>query len=165
MIISLILPPSYLIKWKQHKIIPSYLMDLCCVEMMVLKWLMRKSYRSIVGSLMFLTHTRPDIAYSVSLVPRYMAKPSEIHMKACKIIERYVKGTLNFGIHYFTSNNSELAGFNDSNWGGSLEDRNSTSSNCFSFGSGMINWSLKKKSIVSLSSTEAEYVAITSPCT
>jgi hypothetical protein len=57
------------------------------------------TYKSIVGSLMFLTHKRPDIAYSVSLVSRYMTEPSQIHMKEAKRILRYVKGTLNFGIH------------------------------------------------------------------
>ena len=140
-------------------------MDLCCVEMMVLKWLMRKSYRSIVGSLMFLTHTRPDIAYSIFLVSRYMTKPSKMHMKACKRIPRYVmKGTLKFGIHYYTSNNFELVGFSDSDLGSSLEDGKSTSGNCFSFGSSLITWSSKKQSIVYLSSTEAKYVAASTTC-
>eukprot|EP00253_Pinus_taeda_P007517 PITA_07517 len=121
-----------------------------------------KTYRSIVGSLIFLTHTRPDITYSVSLVSRYMTNPSEIYMKAAKRILRYVKGTLNFGIHYYSSGKFNLVGFSDLDWGGSLDDRKSTSGNCFSFGSGLITWSSKKQSIVALSSTEAEYVAVTS---
>lgn len=73
-----------------------------------------KNYKSIVGSLIFLTHTRPDITYSVSLVSRYMTNPSEIHMKAAKRILRYVKGTLNFGIHYYSSKKFNLVGFSDS---------------------------------------------------
>eukprot|EP00253_Pinus_taeda_P015435 PITA_15435 len=124
-----------------------------------------KTYRSIVGSLIFLTHTRPDITYLVSLVSRYMTNPSEIHMKAAKRILRYVKGILNFGIHYYSSEKFNLVGFSDSNWGGSLDDRKSTSGNCFSFGSGLITWSSKKQSVVALSSTEAEYVAVTSAST
>ena len=72
------------------------------------------TYRSIVGSLMFLTHTRPDIAFSVSLVSRYMKNPSEIHMKAAKRILRYVKDTLNFGIHYYSAEKFNLVGFSDS---------------------------------------------------
>jgi hypothetical protein len=120
------------------------------------------TYKSIVGSLMFLTHTRPDISYSVFLISRYMTEPSEIHMKATKRILRYVKGTLNFGIHYYTSKRFNLVGFSDFDWGGSLDDQKSTSGNCLSFGSGLITWSSKKQSIVSLSSTEAEYVAVTS---
>ena len=79
------------------------------------------TYRSIVGSLMFLTHTRPDIAFSVSLVSRYMKNPSQIHMKAAKIILRYVKDTLNFGIHYYFSKKFNLVGFSDSDWGGSMD--------------------------------------------
>ena len=97
-----------------------------------------KTYRSIVGSLIFVTHTRPDITYSVSLVSRYMTNPYEIHMKVAKRILRYVKGTLEFGIHYYSSEKFNLVGFSDSDWGGSLDDRKSTSGNCFSFGSGLI---------------------------
>eukprot|EP00253_Pinus_taeda_P011335 PITA_11335 len=97
-----------------------------------------KTYRSIVGSLIFLTHKRPDITHLVSLVSRYMTNPSEIHMKAAKRI------------------------LSDSDWGGSLDDRKSTSGNCFSFGSGLVTWNSKKQSVVALSSTEAEYVAVTS---
>jgi hypothetical protein len=69
------------------------------------------TYRSIVGSL------------TVSLVSRYMTEPYEIHMKAAKRILRYVRGTLNFGIHYHTSKRFNLIGFSDSDWGGSLDDR------------------------------------------
>ena len=64
-----------------------------------------------------------------------------------------------------TSKRFNLVGFSDFDWGGSLDDRKSTSGNCFSFGSGLITWSSKKQSIVSLSSTKAEYVAVTSACT
>jgi hypothetical protein len=63
-----------------------------------------------------------------------MTEPYEIHMKAAKRILRYVRGTLNFCIHYYTSNRFNLLGFSDSDWGGSLDDRKSTSGNCFSFG-------------------------------
>jgi hypothetical protein len=120
------------------------------------------TYISIVGNLMFLTHTRPDITYFVSLVLRYMTEPSEIHMNESKRILRYVKGTLNFGIHYYTSKRFNLVGSIDYDWGGSLDDRNSTSDNCLSFGLGFLTWSSKKQNIVVLSSTEVEYVALTS---
>jgi len=91
-----------------------------------------------------------------------MTEPSELHMQAAKRILRYVKGTLAFGIHYYSSKGFNLVGFSDSDWGGSVDDRKSTSGNCFTFGSGLVSWSSKKQSIVSLSSTEAEYVAVTS---
>lgn len=107
-----------------------------------------KIYRSIMGRLIFLTHTRPDITYSASLVSRYMTNPSEIHMNAAKRILRYVKGTLNFGIHYYSSEKFNLVGFSDLDWGGSLDDRKSTSGNCFSFGSYLITWSSKNKALL-----------------
>jgi hypothetical protein len=69
-----------------------------------------ETYISIVGILMFLTHTRPHISYSVSLVSIYITEPSKIHMKATKRILRYVKGTLNFGIHYYTYKRFNLVG-------------------------------------------------------
>jgi hypothetical protein len=90
-----------------------------------------------------------------------MTKPFEIHMKAAKRILRYVKGNLNFGIHYYTSKRFNLVGFNYFDWGSSLDDRKSTSGKCFSFGLGLNTWSSKKQSIVSLSST-TEYVVVTS---
>lgn len=104
-----------------------------------------KTYRSIVGRLIFLTHTRLDITNSFSLVSRYMINPSEIHMKAAKRILRYVKCTLKFGIHYYFSEKFNLVGISDSDWGGSFDDSKSTFGNCFSFGSGLITWSAKKQ--------------------
>ena len=112
-------------------------------------------------SLIFLTHTRPHIAFLVSLVSRYMKNPSQIHMKAPKIILRYMKDTLNLYIHYYSVEKFNLVGFSDSDWGGSVDDRKSTSRNCFSSSSGLITWSSRKQRIVVFSSTKAEYVAIT----
>lgn len=83
-------------------------------------------------------------------------------MKAAKRILRYVKGTLNIGIHYYSFEKFNLVGFSDSDWGGSLDDCKSTSGNFFSFGSGLITQSAKRQSIIVLSSTEAEYVVVTS---
>lgn len=103
-----------------------------------------KTYRSIVGSLIFLTHTRPDITYSVSVVSRYITNSSKIHMKASKRILMYVKGTLIFGIHYYSSEKLNVARFSDSHWRGGLDDRNCTSRNCFYIGSCLITWSSKK---------------------
>ena len=118
-------------------------------------------FRSIVGSLMFLCNTRPDIQFAVSLVSRYMNDPSILHLKAAKRILRYVKGTIGYGLHYSHVDKFELVGFSDSDWGSNLDDRKSTSGQCFSLGSGMITWSSKKQSTVALSSCEAEYIALT----
>eukprot|EP00253_Pinus_taeda_P018632 PITA_18632 len=118
-------------------------------------------YKSIVGSLMYLTATRPDIMYAVSLISRFMDRPKEAHWQAAKRILRYVKGTKMFGILYTTSECSDLIGYTDSDWARSVDDRKSTSGYVFHMGSGVISWASKKQPIVALSTTEAEYVAAT----
>ena len=118
-------------------------------------------YKSIVGSLMYLTATRPDIMYAVSLISRFMEKPKETHWQAAKRILRYVKGTKRYGIFYTVSECSNLVGYTDSDWAGSVDDWKSTSGYIFHIGSGAISWASKKQPIVALSTTEAEYVAAT----
>jgi len=81
---------------------------------------------------MFLIKTKPYFEFSVSLVARYMSNPSIIHIKVAKRILRYVKGIINFGIHYACNYKLKLIGFSDSNWGSDLDDRKRTSANCFS---------------------------------
>eukprot|EP00253_Pinus_taeda_P027989 PITA_27989 len=119
-------------------------------------------YKSIVGSLMYLTATRPDIMFDVSLISRFMERPKEAHWQATKRILRYVKGTKKFGILYNVSEHSDLVGYTDSDWVGSVDDRKITSSYVFHMGSGAISWASKKQSIVALSTAEAKYVAATS---
>eukprot|EP00253_Pinus_taeda_P018666 PITA_18666 len=118
-------------------------------------------YKSIVGSLMYLKATRPDIMYAVSLISRFMERPKEAHWQVAKRILRYVKGTKMFGILYNVSEHSDLVGYTDSDWAGSVDDRKSTSGYVFHMGSGAISWASKKQSIVALSTAEAEYVAAT----
>eukprot|EP00253_Pinus_taeda_P036216 PITA_36216 len=118
-------------------------------------------YKSIVGSLMYLTTTRPDIMFAVSLISRFVERPKEAHWQAAKRILRYVKGTKMLGILYTVSECSDLVGYTDSDWAGSIDDRKSTSGYVFHMGSGAISWASKKKSIVALSTAEAKYVAAT----
>jgi len=73
-------------------------------------------YHQLVGSLNYLTTTKPDIAYSVSILSPFMAKPCEAHWKAAKKVLRYLKGTLNFGIMYTDEFDVELTGYSDSDW-------------------------------------------------
>ena len=120
-----------------------------------------KLYKRLVGSLMYLTATRPDIMYSVSLISRFMESPKDTHWNAGKRILRYVNGTRNFGILYSCSNEFKLIGYTDSDFAGSIDDRRSTSGYAFHFGTGVVSWASKKQSIVTLSSAEAEYVAAT----
>eukprot|EP00253_Pinus_taeda_P022296 PITA_22296 len=118
-------------------------------------------YKSIVGNLTYLTATRPDIMFVVSLISRFMERPKEAHWQAAKRILRYVKGTKSFGILYNVSEHSDLVGYIDSDWTRSVDDRKSTSGYVFHMGSGAISWASKKQSIVALSTAEAEYVAAT----
>ena len=118
-----------------------------------------KLYKSIVGSLMYLTATRPDIMHAVSLISRFMERPKETHWQEAKRILRYVNGTKGFGILYSSSESFMLIGYTDSDRAGSVDDRKSTSGYVFHMGSGAISWASKKQPIVALSTAEAEYVA------
>lgn len=119
-------------------------------------------FRSLVGCLMYLTATRPDIMFPVSLVSRFMENPKKSHWEAAKRILRYVKGTLNHGIKYSQVQSPKLVGFSDSDYGGNLVDSKSTTCYVFSLGSGAVSWQSKKQKVVALSSTEAEYMALSS---
>jgi hypothetical protein len=83
-------------------------------------------FKRLVGSLMYLTTTRPDIMYGVSLISRFMETPKESHWKEGKRILRYVNGTKYFGIKYSTSEDFRLIGYTDSDCGGNIDDRKST---------------------------------------
>ena len=117
-------------------------------------------YRQMVGSLNYLTTTRPDISYSVRLLSQFMAKPHESHWNAAKAILRYLKGTLDYGIKYIDASNVELIGYSDSDWVGNMDDRRSTTRYAFSIGSRVVSWSSKKQPTISLSSIEVEYKAL-----
>jgi hypothetical protein len=84
---------------------------------------------------------------------------------AAKHVLRYIRGTINYGVRYTSSNNIQLHGFTDFDWAGSAEDRKSTSGMCFSLGSAMISWGNKKQKSVALSTTEAEYMSSYEACT
>ncbi|GKA26081.1 retrovirus-related pol polyprotein from transposon TNT 1-94 [Tanacetum coccineum] len=116
-------------------------------------------YRSLIGRLIYLTHSRPDISFSVGLLSRFMHKPSKHHLRAAKRVLRYLAGTKDFGIWFQRTKDFKLKGYTDSDWAGSVEDRKSTSGSCFILGEAVVSWSSKKQATVALSSTEAEYVA------
>ena len=118
-------------------------------------------YKQIVGSLMYLTATRPDIMHAVSVISRYMECPTEIHLLAAKRILRYLQGTKEFGLFFKKGEKSDLFGFTNSDYAGDSNDRKSTSGYVFMLGTGAVSWSSKKQPIVTLSTTEAEFVAAT----
>ena len=116
-------------------------------------------FRSLVGNLMYLTATRPDIMFAVSLISRFMEKPYSNHWEAAKRILRYVKGTMNYGVFYQANLPINLIGYTDSDLAGSVDDSKSVAGYVFNIGSGAISWMSKKQSVVALSTTEAEYIA------
>ncbi|KAK6121804.1 hypothetical protein DH2020_044417 [Rehmannia glutinosa] len=119
-------------------------------------------YKQIVGSLMYLSATRPDIMFAVSLLSRYMDRPTELHFQAAKRVLRYVKCTVDLGIFYKNGGDEKLISYTDSDYAGDLDDRKSTSGYVFLLSSGAVSWSSKKQPIVTLSTTEAEFVAAAS---
>ncbi|KAK4381916.1 Retrovirus-related Pol polyprotein from transposon RE1 [Sesamum angolense] len=120
-----------------------------------------RKFRQLVGSLIYLTTTRPEIAFSVSVISQFMQSPRSSHLDAAKRILRYIKGSLDYGLLYKNSNDFKLKGFTDADWVGDASDRRSTSGYCFNIGSAVVSWCSKKQSTVALSSTEAEYMAAT----
>ncbi|XP_019053163.1 PREDICTED: uncharacterized protein LOC109114642 [Nelumbo nucifera] len=96
-------------------------------------------FRSMIGSLLYLIATRPDIMYAVSLLSRFMQNPNQVHHGAAKRILRYLQGTKNYGIWYRVTHDSKLIGYTDSDWAGSVDDMKSTSVYAFTIGSGIFS--------------------------
>nr|GEZ19941.1 retrovirus-related Pol polyprotein from transposon TNT 1-94 [Tanacetum cinerariifolium] len=119
-------------------------------------------FKSLVGSLRYLTCTRHGILFVVGLISRFMKEPTTKYLKITKRILRYIKGTVDYGMLYSTSKDFKLVGYSDSDWAGSKDDERSTSGFLFFLGNNAFTWSSKKQPIVTLSSCEAEYIAATS---
>jgi len=119
------------------------------------------AYRSIIGSLRYIVNTRPDLAYSVGVVSRYMEAPGKDHWIAVKRILRYLKGTMGYGCKYEKGTGLKpiLPGYSDSDFAGDAEDRKSTTGVVYFLDSSLVTWASQKQKIVALSSCEAEYVA------
>ena len=115
-------------------------------------------YRSVVGSLRYLVNTRPDLAYSVGFISRFMENPTTEHLAVMKRVLRYA-GTLHFGCHYKRKKDPQLVGYSDSDMAGDIDTRKSTSGILFFLGDNTITWQSQKQKIVALSSCEAEYIA------
>ncbi|KAJ9567318.1 hypothetical protein OSB04_003284 [Centaurea solstitialis] len=124
----------------------------------------QKIYRSMIGSLLYLTATRPDIMFATCFCARFQATPKESHLAAVKRILRYLKGTPELGLWYPKDSSFELISFTDSDYGGCKLDRKSTSGSCQFLGDKLVSWTSKKQNCVSTSTAEAEYVAAASCC-
>jgi hypothetical protein len=115
----------------------------------------QKEYRSMIGSLLYLTAMRPDIQFSICLCARFQASPRTSHRQVVKQIFRYLRHTANFGLWYSVSSFLALHGFSDADFAGCRLDRKSTSGTCQFLGSSLVSWSSRKQSSVAQSTTEA----------
>nr|GEX96654.1 putative ribonuclease H-like domain-containing protein [Tanacetum cinerariifolium] len=121
-------------------------------------------YRSMIGSLMYLTTSRPDIMFAVCACARHQVTPKECHLHAVKRIFRYLKGHPKLGLWYPKGSPFDLVSFSDSDYGGATQDRKSTNRGCQFLGRRLISWQCKKQTIVATSTTKAEYVTAASCC-
>ncbi|XP_059066463.1 secreted RxLR effector protein 161-like [Cryptomeria japonica] len=121
----------------------------------------QSEYRSMIGSLLYLTASRPDLMFAVCLVSRFQSAPKQSLLNAVKRIFRYVQGTLDYGLWYPRNNDFTLVGFTDSDWASCLDDRKSTSGAAFFLGDCLVAWHSKKQDCVTLSTAESEYIAAT----
>lgn len=97
-------------------------------------------YQQLVGSLMYITSTRPDLMYVVCLLSRYMSAPTEQHMEAAKRVLRYLRGTIGFGLFYKKGDVGELIAYTDSDYAGDIDDRRSKSGYVFLLSGGAVSW-------------------------
>jgi hypothetical protein len=117
-------------------------------------------YRQLIGSLMYLVNTRPDICYAVNVLSQFMSQPRQTHWIAAKHVLRYLQGTAGYGLRYASCVDMRLQGYADADWVGSTVDRKSTSDCCFTLGSAMASWCSRKQTYVALSTANAEYIAL-----
>jgi len=124
-----------------------------------------KIYRVMIGSLLYLTASRPGIVFSVGLCAGFQSMPKESYLKAVKRILRYLKHTLDFALRYLKGCNFDLVGYADADYVGFLVDGKSTSGMSHFLRPCLVSWATKKQHSVVMSTTEAEYVAAASCCT
>jgi hypothetical protein len=123
------------------------------------KFVDQKVYRSMIGSLLYICASRPDIMLSVCMCARFQADPKEVHLRTVKRILRYLVQTPKFGLWYLNGSTFDLIGYSDTDWAGCKIDRKSTSGTCQFLGRSLVSWASKKQNSVALSTAEAEYIA------
>jgi hypothetical protein len=117
-------------------------------------------YRHIVGNLIYMTITRPDLNYAVGMVSQFMQTPRKPHLDVVRRILRYIKHILQCGIFYEAKSQLQVHGYTDVDWADNVSDRRSTSGFMYSFGNGAVSWSSKKQPTITLSNMEAEYKGV-----
>ncbi|XP_019455167.1 PREDICTED: uncharacterized protein LOC109356296 [Lupinus angustifolius] len=118
------------------------------------------SYRRLIGKLVYLTHTRPDISFFVGHLSQFLSAPTIDHFKAATRVLKYIKGAPGKGLFYPTETTISLKDFSDSDWASCVDTRRSITGFCFFLGESLICWKSKRQKTVSRSSTEAEYRAL-----
>ncbi|GAV82042.1 hypothetical protein CFOL_v3_25495 [Cephalotus follicularis] len=118
------------------------------------------SYQRLVGRLIYLTHTRPDIVFAVSIVSQYMHDPHSSHLEAAYRILRYLKSSPGRGILFSQNSHLTVEAYTDADWAGCPDDRRSTSGYCTFVGGNLVTWRSKKQMVVARSSVEAEYRSV-----
>jgi hypothetical protein len=124
----------------------------------------QKVYRSMVGSLLYLCASRPNIILSMCMCTRFQAAPKDCHLRAVKRIMRYLVLTPNLGLWYSKGSHFELLGYSNADYDGCKVDRKSTSGTCQFLGWSLVSWSSKKQNSFAISTTEVEYVIAGSCC-
>ncbi|XP_027192866.1 secreted RxLR effector protein 161-like [Cicer arietinum] len=122
-------------------------------------------YRGMIGSLLYLTTSRPYIMFSVCFCARFQTDPKELYLVEVKRIMKYLKETTNFGLWYPKISISSLVGYSDYDYAGCKTDWKITSGTCDILGNALVSWSCKKQACVALTTVEAEYIAAGSCCT
>ncbi|GJX24553.1 hypothetical protein Tco_0230849 [Tanacetum coccineum] len=117
-------------------------------------------YHGMIGSLMYLTSSRPDLIYAVCLCARYQAKPTKKHLQAVKRIFQYLKGTINMGLWYSKDTGMSLTAYADADLAGCQDTRHSTPGSAQFLGDKLVSWSSQKQKYTAISSIEAEYIAL-----
>ncbi|XP_035839071.1 secreted RxLR effector protein 161-like [Helianthus annuus] len=117
----------------------------------------KERYQRLVGKLIYLSHTRPDIAYAVGVVSQFMHQPQVAHMEAAQRILRYLKGTAGHGVLFKANGNLNVELYTDIDWAGDKGNRRSTSGYFSLVGGNLVTWRSKKQKVVALSSAEAEF--------
>jgi hypothetical protein len=115
-------------------------------------------YRQLIGSLMYLVNTRPDICFAVNTLCQFMVEPRSVHWVGAKHVLRYIASSVDFGLDYVRGDGVNLVGCTDSDWVGCAIDRKSTLRCCFGLGSRVVSWFSRKQKSVALSSVEEEYM-------
>ncbi|CAH9054102.1 unnamed protein product [Cuscuta epithymum] len=118
------------------------------------------AYRRLVGRLLYLSATRPDIAFAVQQLSQFVDKPSSLHLMAAQRVLRFLKGAPGKGLHFPAKSNYNTQAFADSDWGGCLETRKSITGYCVFLDKALISWKSKKQTTIARSSSEAEYRAL-----